>query len=83
LGDDTDQSCGDDTVSIWVIVDVAAAATVVALLSPDVTVAPLEFSTVAVTVTEALPEPWFCTSVATDTMPEPVDPDGVETNTPS
>ena len=82
MGELTDQSCGDVTVNIWLTVDVAFAATLVAALSPVVTAAPVGPSTVDVTVTDAALAPWFCTSVATDTVADAADTDGVDTNTP-
>ena len=82
MGAVSDQSCGEATVRLWLIADVAFAATLVLALSPDVATAPPGVRIVVVTVTAAAAVDWFCTSVLTDTVADPVETDGVETNTP-
>jgi hypothetical protein len=65
-----------------VTVAAAFAPTFVAALSAVVATAPLGVRTVAVTIAEAALAESFCSSVATDTVADPIDTDGVATNTP-
>ncbi len=82
MGVASDQSCGELTVRLWLTVEVAPTATLVLALSPDVATAPLGVRIVVVTVTAAALADWFCTSVLTETVADPVETEGVDTNTP-